>query len=50
MIDAIEDHVGTVSIGGRKVKRLRFADDIDGLAGDEQEQWHRSMALTRRSM
>ena len=36
MTDALEDHVGTVSIGGRK-KKIRFADDIDGLAGDEQE-------------
>ena len=37
MTDALEDHVGTVSIGGRAIKKLRFADDIDGLAGDEQE-------------
>ena len=37
MTDAIEAHVGTVSIGGRTVTNLRFADDIDGLAGDEQE-------------
>ena len=37
MTDALEDHVGTVSIGGRTIQNLRFADDIDGLAGDEQE-------------
>ena len=37
MADALEDHVGTVSIGGRTITNLRFADDIDGLAGDEQE-------------
>ena len=37
MTDALEDHVGTVSIGGRTIKILRFADDTDGLAGDEQE-------------
>ena len=37
MTDALEDHVGTVSIGGRTVTNLCFADDIDGLAGDEQE-------------
>ena len=37
MTDALEAHVGTVSIGGRTIKKLRFADDIDGLAGDEQE-------------
>ena len=28
---------GTVSIGGRTITNLRFADDIDGLAGDEEE-------------
>ena len=37
MTGAREDHVGTVSIGGRTITKLRFADDIDGLAGDEQE-------------
>jgi len=26
----------TVSIGGRKITNLRFADDIDGLAGNEE--------------
>ena len=30
-------HEGTVSIGGRTITNLRFADDIDGLAGDEEE-------------
>ena len=37
MADALEDHNGTVSIGGRTVTNLRFADDIDGLAGNEEE-------------
>ena len=37
MTDALEDHNGTVSIGGRTITNLRFADDIDGLAGNEQE-------------
>ena len=37
MTDALEDHEGTVSIGGRTITNLRFADDIDGLAGEEQE-------------
>ena len=51
MTDALEDHEGTVSIGGRKITNLhegtvsiggrtitnlRFADDIDGLAGEEE--------------
>ena len=37
MEDALEGHEGTVSIGGRTVINLRFADDIDGLAGKEEE-------------
>ena len=37
MTDALEDHEGTVSIGGRPITNLRFADDIDGLAGEEEE-------------
>ena len=37
MADALEDHEGTASIGGRTITNLRFADDIDGLAGEEQE-------------
>ncbi|GFO37239.1 endonuclease-reverse transcriptase [Plakobranchus ocellatus] len=37
MTDALEDHRGTVSIGGRPITNLRFADDIDGLAGNECE-------------
>ena len=34
---ALEDHEGTVSIGGRTITNLRFADDIDGLAEEEEE-------------
>ena len=37
MTDALEHHIGTVNIGGRTVTNLRFADDIDGLAGTEPE-------------
>ena len=33
MADALNDHEGTVSIGGRTITNLRFADDIDRLAG-----------------
>ena len=35
--DALEDHERTVSIGGRTITNLRFADDIDDLAGEEEE-------------
>ena len=34
----LEGHEGTVTIGGRTITNLRFADDIDGLAGEEEEQ------------
>ena len=37
MTDALEDHEGTVSIGGRTITNLHFADDTDGLAGGEEE-------------
>ena len=37
MIDALEGHDGTVSIGARTITNLHFADDIDGLAGEEEE-------------
>ena len=37
MTDALEDHEGTVCIGGRPITNFRFADDIDGLAGEEEE-------------
>ena len=33
----MEGHEGTVSIGGRTVVNLQFADDIDGLARKEEE-------------
>ena len=36
MTDDLEDHEGTVSIGGRIIANLRSADDIDGLAGEEE--------------
>ena len=37
MTDALEDHEGTVSIGGRTITNRCFADDIDGSAGEEEE-------------
>ena len=37
MTDALEDHEGTVSIGGRTITNLRFADGFDGLAGEVEE-------------
>ena len=37
MSDALEEHDGKVSIGGRNITNLGFADDIDALAEEEQE-------------
>ena len=37
MTGTLEDQEGTVSIGGRTITNLRFADDIDVLAGEEEE-------------
>ena len=37
MAGALEDQEGIVSIGGRTITKLGFAEDIDGLAGQERE-------------
>ena len=37
MSDALEEHDGKVSIGGRNITNLRFTDDIDALAEEKQE-------------
>ena len=37
MSDALKEHDGKVSIGGRNITSLRFADDIGALAGEKQD-------------
>ena len=37
MNDALSNHTGSIKINGRNITNLRFADDIDGLAGSEEE-------------
>ena len=37
MTDALQNHDDNVSIVGRTITNLRFADDTDGLAGEEEE-------------
>ena len=37
MTNALEDYEGTVSFGGRTITNLCFADDISGLAGEEED-------------
>ena len=36
MSEALEDHDGKVSIGGRNITSLRFADNVTALAEEEQ--------------
>ena len=37
MSDALEEHDGMISIGGRTITNLWFANGIDALAEEEQE-------------
>ena len=37
MTNELEDHEGSVSIGGRTITHLRSADDLDGSTGEEEE-------------
>ena len=37
MTDAFENHKGTVSSRSRTITNLRFAEDTDGSAGEEEE-------------
>ena len=37
MTEDVEDHEGTVNIGGRTITNLRFANNIDGLVRKEEE-------------
>ena len=37
MTHALDNFNGTISIGGRPITNLRFADDIDGITGEEDE-------------
>ena len=37
MSDALEEHDGKITIGGRNITNLRLADDIDALAEEKQE-------------
>ena len=37
MSDVLEEHAGTMSITGRTITDLRFAEDTDGVTGSDQE-------------
>ena len=49
MQDTLEGHTNTVSIGGREISNLRFADDIDLMAGNNQELQELTTRLERAS-
>ena len=38
MTHVLEDHNGSVSLDGKKITNLRFADNIDALADKEEEE------------
>ena len=38
MTHALENFKCTINIGGRQITNLRFADDIDGITGEEDDQ------------
>ena len=49
MTDALEDHEGTVSIGGKTITNLCFVDNIDGLAGEKEEMANSVECLDKAS-
>ena len=36
MLNTLHEHTSTISIGGRNISNLRFADDIDLIAGSNK--------------
>ena len=46
---ALEDHEGTVNTGSRTITNLRFADDINSLAGEEEERANSVERLNKAS-
>ena len=48
MTDALEDHEGTVSIGGRTTTNFCFPDDIDGIAGEEKDKTEIAMGVCKK--
>ena len=49
MADALEDHEGSISIGGRIITNLRFADGSDALARKEEELFKLANQLDKAS-
>ena len=49
MQEALHNFNGTTSINGREISNLRFADDIDLIAGTEEELQELTTTLERRA-
>ena len=49
MQEALHNFSGTISINGREISKLRFADDIDLIAGTEEELQEPTTTLERRA-
>ena len=49
MADALEDHEGSISISGRTITNLRFADGSDALARKEEELFKLANQLDKAS-
>ena len=49
MIESLQNHHTTISINGRPLCNLRFADDIDLMGGSEDELQHLTDSLAERS-
>ena len=45
---ALDEFQGTMSVGGRRINNLRFADDIDLLAGSMKELDKLTKRLTKQ--
>ena len=48
--DTAEEHEGAVSLGGRTITNLCFADDVIGLAGGEEEPAKLAECLDKASI
>ena len=48
MSDALEEHDEKVSIGGRNITSLRFSDDIDALAEEEEQELETPLEISTK--
>jgi len=50
MNEELDSFEGTITIGGRPITNLKFADDIDLIAGEEAELTELNQAVTKYGM